>query len=55
LDGVWKKQHGPKYISFTAFYFWRAVVDSDTQRLNDIDFTHEVVKGEAHTEMLGSV
>lgn len=41
LEGVWKKQHGPKNVSIIAFYFWRAavVVDIDTQWLNNIDFT----------------
>jgi len=36
-----KKQHGPKNVSFIAFYFWRAevVVDIDKQWLNNIDFT----------------
>lgn len=51
---IWKKQHGPKNVSFMALYFWRAVVvvDSDTQWLNNIDFTlrSEGFKGEAHTE-----
>lgn len=44
LDGVWKKQHGPKNVSFIVFYFWRAkvvvvVVNTDTQWINSIDFT----------------